>query len=132
MEEMTTDNSGSSGQSQAVDWSVLDSLRVLQKPGKPDLCKMLMTVYLDSSPALMDSLMAAAAAADGQALRQAAHALKSSSVSIGAVTFGKTCSELEQCGRTNNLEGVPALAKRAEYEFDSVCSAFRDALEQNG
>ena len=131
MEEMTTDNSGSSGQSDAVDWSVLDSLRVLQKPGKPDLCKVLMTVYLDSSPALMDSLIAAAAAADGQALMQAAHALKSSSVSIGATRFGKTCSDLEQCGRANSLENVPSLAKRAEYEFDAVCSAFREALEQN-
>jgi len=63
---------------------------------------------------------------------QAAHALKSSSVSIGALTFGKTCSELEQCGRVNNLEGVPALAKRAENEFNAVCCAFRAALEQNG
>jgi HPt (histidine-containing phosphotransfer) domain-containing protein len=132
MKDMATDNSVDSGQSDAIDWSILDSLRVLQKPGKPDLRKMLMTVYLDSSPALMNSLIAAATAADGQALMQSAHALKSSSVSIGALTFGKTCSEIEQCGRARSLEDVPALAKRAEYEFDAVCSAFRDALEQNG
>ncbi|NVN91761.1 MAG: Hpt domain-containing protein [Desulfuromonadales bacterium] len=130
-DDFTNVNSARDEQAGAIDWSALDSLRVLQKPGKPDLRKQLMSVYLSSSPTLMDNIKTAVTTMDGQALMQAAHALKSSSVSIGAKVFGTTCSELEQLGRINSLGDVPALAQRAEYEFAAVCSAFREALQQN-
>lgn len=125
-------NPGTEGPAGAVDWSVLDDLKVLQKPGKPDLRRKLMTVFLTSMPALMESIKAAVEARDGQALMDAAHAMKSSSLSMGVMVFGNTCAELEQLGRANTLEDAPALLLRAENEFAAACSAFIDALVQNG
>ena len=71
------------------------------------------------------------AALDGQALMHAAHALKSSSMSLGATVFSTHCATLEQLGRATTLDDAPALLARAETEFAAVCSAFRQALEED-
>lgn len=123
------DTPGTGDYSDAIDWRVLDELKALQRPGKPDLRKQLMGVYLSSSPALMDKIIAAVETENGQELMRAAHALKSSSQSIGANTLGKTCSELEQLGKASQFDTVETVAQRAENEFKAVCAAFRSALE---
>lgn len=126
-----TGDSDLSAQPGAIDWSVLDSLKMLQRPGKPDLLKRLMTLYLGSSPGLMRDITNAVEARDGQALMNAAHALKSSSMSLGAKEFATTCATLEQLGRTNTLDEAQALQRQAETEFAAVCSAFQGALDEN-
>lgn len=128
-DEINEENTGNDGQPDAVDWSELDALSLLQKPGNPDLRRKLITSYLTTMPAMMESAKAAVQAMDGQALKSAAHYMKSSSIVIGAMVFGKTCAELEQLGRANALEDAPALLSRAEHEFAAVCTAFRGALE---
>ncbi|NVN92720.1 MAG: Hpt domain-containing protein [Desulfuromonadales bacterium] len=130
-EHFKTDKPGTVDHSDAIDWSVLDELKALQRPGKPDLRRQLMSVYLSTSPSLMNNVITAAETKNGQSLMSAAHALKSSSVSIGANILGKTCSELEQLGKTSQLDNVATIVKRAEHEFIAVCAAFRSALEHN-
>ena len=115
-----------------IDWSVLDALKVLQKPGRPDICRTLMKAYLDALPPLMASTRAAVSAADGSALRNTAHSMKSSSVAIGAVIFGKTCAELELLGKSNATAEAPALLGRAEQELAATCAALRNALACEG
>ena len=39
-----------------IDWSVLDRLRSLRKPDGPDPGKRLITVFISSSPALLESM----------------------------------------------------------------------------
>jgi len=112
-----------------MDWSVLDALKAMQRPGRPDIRKTLMTSYLGSIPALMESAKAAVSAADGNALRNSAHSMKSSSTAIGALLFGKTCAELELLGKNNTLEAAPALLERAEKLLAETCAALSKALE---
>ncbi|MEI6208189.1 MAG: Hpt domain-containing protein [Desulfuromonadales bacterium] len=125
----TTDTPGSGGQPDAVDWSVLETLNVLQKAGKPSIRRTLITAYLTTVPGLLERAGTAVNTADGAALRSAAHSMKSSSMAIGAVLFGRTCAELELLGKSNTLEDAPALLRRAESELDATCSALREALE---
>jgi HPt (histidine-containing phosphotransfer) domain-containing protein len=115
----------------AIDWSVLDSMKLLQQPGKPDLLKQLMTIYLTSSPPLMEGIRSAIASRDREALMHAAHSLKSSSLSLGATGLGETCASLEQMGKAGSMGDAPALLNRAETQFAAVTSAFRQALEQD-
>ena len=128
-DDLTVADAEAAGQSGVVDWSELEYLKVLQKPGKVDLCRTLMTLYLSSLPQLFENAKAAAKAADGLTLAKNAHSMKSSSFAIGAVVFGKTCAELEKVGKSNELETAPTLLNRAESEFAATCSAFRNALE---
>lgn len=130
IDEKKSDNPDSCCQTSGViDWSVLDDLKELQMPGRPDIRRTLMQTYLESIPALMANARAAIVSSDGKALRNSAHSMKSSSLSIGAVLFGKTCAELEQLGKSNTLEDTPAILNRAENELDVTFAALRNALE---
>lgn len=86
-----------------VDWSTLDSFKALQRPGTPDIRKKLIGTYLATSPALIDAIHTALRAGDAPEVGRAAHSLKSSSMSIGAVAVGTLCAELEQRGKQNDL-----------------------------
>ena len=107
-----------------IDWSVLSTLKELQKPGRPDMCKTLMKTYLETIPALMENAKAALSASDGTALRETSHSMKSSSIAIGAILFGKTCAELEQLGKTNVFDTASELLSRADKELSVTCTAF--------
>jgi HPt (histidine-containing phosphotransfer) domain-containing protein len=115
-----------------IDWSILDAFAAFRKPGGQDPRARLITVYLQSSPSLMEALHTALTAGDAPALVKATHSLKSSSTGVGATGFGRVCAELEQLGRANALHDAPALLERAESEFAAVCDAFREALRKYG
>jgi HPt (histidine-containing phosphotransfer) domain-containing protein len=115
-----------------IDWSVLDALAVLQKPGAPDLRVRLMTIFLKTSLPLMEGIRAALISSDRQLLTTSAHTLKSTSLSLGAMTLGAICAELEQIGREDALQDVGDLPELAEEQYAAVIAAFREALQQNG
>jgi HPt (histidine-containing phosphotransfer) domain-containing protein len=115
-----------------IDWSILDAFAAFRKPGGQDPRARLITVYLQSSPSLMEALHAALTAGDAPALVKAAHSLKSSSTGVGATGFGRVCAELEQLGRANSLQNVFDLLEQADREFAAVCASFREALREYG
>lgn len=125
------DDSGRDTQRGAIDWSILNSMKMLQQPGKPDPRIRLMNLYLTTSPPLMEGIRSAIASRDGEALMNAAHSLKSSSMSLGATGLGEICASLEQLGSANALEDAPAHLNRAEAQFAAVTSAFQQAMEQD-
>jgi HPt (histidine-containing phosphotransfer) domain-containing protein len=73
---------------------------------------------------LLQQVRDAIASADPEALRQAAHSLKSSSANLGATRLAAACKELEQRGRERRLEGVAELLPTLETHYVRA----RDAL----
>ena len=59
----------------------------------------------------------AVAAEDGEALRQAAHSLKSSSANLGATQLAAVCKELEQRGRERRLADIAELLRELETRY---------------
>ncbi len=125
-------NNPGSAHDDAIDWSVLDALKVLQKPGAPDLRLRLMTMYLKSSPPLMEGITRAIINGDDQLLTTSAHTLKSTSLSLGAMKLGAICAKLEQIGRDKALQNAGDLPRQAEEQYAAVIAAFKDVLQQNG
>jgi HPt (histidine-containing phosphotransfer) domain-containing protein len=115
-----------------VDWSVLESLTMLQKPGTTDLRSRLISIYLKSSPALMDRIKTALITADAPLLTTSAHTLKSSSLSLGAIRLGTLCAELEKIGRTNALLDAGQQLILIEEQYAAVTALFRNALHHEG
>ena len=74
-----------------LDQGALGRIRALHRPGGPNLLAKVLGLYSSSSAALIDTLRAAAEAQDAEGLRQAAHALKSSSANVGALAFAEQC-----------------------------------------
>lgn len=102
----------------------LAQIRALQRPGKPSVLNKVVGLYLESSVGLLQQVRDAVAGEDGEALRQAAHSLKSSSANLGATQVVALCKELEQRGREQRLEGVTELLQALEIHYVQA----RDAL----
>lgn len=78
-----------------VDKSVVAAIRALRRPGQPDVFVSLVEMFATRAPADLERLAAAVAASDFNAARQAAHKLKGSCRSLGAVELGGTLASVE-------------------------------------
>lgn len=100
-----------------LDQRALDQIRAIQRPGSPDLLGKIIDLYLENSPGSLRQIRDAVAGQDGDALRQAAHSLKSSSANLGATELAAICKELEQRGRERRLENAAELLRELEIHY---------------
>jgi HPt (histidine-containing phosphotransfer) domain-containing protein len=103
---------------------VLDQLRALRRPGRPDPVAKILTSFLESSATYVSAIHQAAVHPDAKALFHAAHALKSSSAMIGAMELSKILKDFEFMGRQSDLAGCQARMA----ELDAVYEAVRQAV----
>lgn len=66
----------------------------------------LIDAYLEDSPALIDEMKTALQKDDAASFRRAAHSLKSSSASLGALGLSEISKELEMIGKSGELNKV--------------------------
>jgi two-component system sensor histidine kinase/response regulator len=109
--------------------SALDAIRKLGGLRNASLANQVIGAYLADTPPRFAQLRAAAEAGDAEALRQAAHALKSSSANVGAERLAALCKELETLGRGGGGDDVRPLVARAEAEVARVVGALSAQLE---
>ena len=108
----------------AVDMTVLRAFEEMQAEGEPDLIVELIDLYLKDAPVKLASILEAAAEADEESLRRAAHGLKGSSASLGAGQVAALCEELEQAYRADAAGQAATLLDRLERELEGVRRAF--------
>jgi HPt (histidine-containing phosphotransfer) domain-containing protein len=104
----------------AIDKRVLDSLRVLQQEGEPDLVGELITVYLSEAAKSIDDLGKFLQAEDAQGIYNMAHKLKSSSANLGATNFASLLKQAESMGRQNQIEDAARLFPEICREYEAV------------
>ncbi|GAB5468963.1 MAG: hypothetical protein Kilf2KO_19930 [Rhodospirillales bacterium] len=73
--------------------------------GDPEDLTELLEDYFEGAPALVAKLQAAAEAGDFDAMRLAAHTLKSNARDFGALSLAVSCEALEQACREGPVEG---------------------------
>jgi HPt (histidine-containing phosphotransfer) domain-containing protein len=88
--------------------SVIDqtTFEALRDAMGADYIDELVQAYFDETPQLLSKLQKALASQDCEAFRQAAHSIKSTSNSFGALQFGAQAKELELMGREAKLDGA--------------------------
>jgi CheY-like chemotaxis protein len=101
----------------------LDAIRALPGGNGAALANKVIRAYLTDAPDRLARLRAAADEGDGEALRKAAHAMKSSSANVGAERMAARCKELETMGRTGILEGTAPLLAAIDAELARVLPA---------
>lgn len=97
-----------------IDLTVLDNMRQ-QMPGRPDIVSRIISSFLRSSPALLDTLRAAILEGDMDAMHKAAHAMKSSNAQIGAHRLAAICQRLEA-----QIPDAEAVLQELEQEYLEV------------
>ncbi|WP_088891063.1 Hpt domain-containing protein [Leptolyngbya ohadii] len=86
----------------ALDPGAIAELRTMAGD-EPTLVSQIIDCYLQESPSLMAAMREAVSQQNGAALMRAAHSLKSSSQSLGAIRMAEICLELEQMGRSGTM-----------------------------
>ena len=105
-----------------LDQKALDNLRALQRMGASDVLRKVIDTYLKSSPKLLQALRDAVDQEDdAEALRQAAHSLKSSSANVGAAALVELCRQLEEIGGEDRMAGAAEVVSEIEKTYPSVC-----------
>ncbi len=106
----------------------LAQLRALRRPGRPDPVAKILTSFLESSARHVSVIQEAVIHQDAKALFQAAHALKSSSATIGALALSDFLRDLEQMGRQDKV--LKSQVKMAELDalYEAVKQAVHDEL----
>jgi signal transduction histidine kinase/CheY-like chemotaxis protein/HPt (histidine-containing phosphotransfer) domain-containing protein len=99
--------------SSALDERVIIRIREMQRPGNPDLFARMSNLYRPNSTMLIERAGEFIRAQDYGGLAQTAHALKSSSGSIGATGLADLCRQLEENAK-------PANRKMAEKLFERI------------
>jgi signal transduction histidine kinase/DNA-binding response OmpR family regulator len=106
-----------------LDQQMLGRIRALHRPGGPNLFAKVVGLYVASSLALTETMRLAAASQDAAGIRQAAHALKSSSANVGAMAFADLCREVEQAADNGNTHDARVLVDRLLSEHRQVLQA---------
>ena len=77
----------------------------------------LMQEFLNSAPGLIQSLETALENNDMKALEMAAHTLKGSCRSLGAMVMSNPCEELEEMGRQGSASGFEPFLKEVQDHY---------------
>jgi signal transduction histidine kinase/DNA-binding response OmpR family regulator len=106
-----------------LDRQALGRIRALHRPGGPNLLAKVLGLYSSSSLALTEAMRAAALSNDAESVRQAAHALKSSSANVGAMAFADLCKDVEVAAAEGKLDQARMLVDGLLEEHKKVLQA---------
>ena len=106
---------------QTLDPATMKSLLDLSEQGGGKLLPALLEAFLDDEcPSGMEQLRLAAAAGDQPAIAQAAHKLRGSCATFGALRLTQVCSELEAEAKAGALTNPTELLNRLNAELADV------------
>ncbi|HNI08245.1 MAG TPA: Hpt domain-containing protein, partial [Thiobacillaceae bacterium] len=89
----------------------------------------LVRIYLENVPALIQEIHDALAGGDLKKLIRAAHTLKSSSASVGALRLAERGKAMESAARDGSVEGAAESLAMIEAEFGLVKTALAGYVE---
>ncbi len=88
----------------------------------------LVSAYLEETPTLLEQLRAAWDRRDAETFRRAAHSIKSSSASLGALHLSAQARALEVQGMQAQLDGAGDALDVLEAEYARAAQAFQERL----
>jgi len=104
----------------------LPTFEALKEAMGADYIGELVQAYFEETPQLLSKLQQALEKLDCDGFRQAAHSIKSTSNSFGALEFGTLAKELGMMGREARLEGAPGKVKSLLAGYSAVQQALAE------
>jgi CheY-like chemotaxis protein/HPt (histidine-containing phosphotransfer) domain-containing protein len=111
-----------------IDAAALGHIAALQRPGRDSVLGRVIGIYFESSGSLLAAMADAVKRGDAEALRNAAHSLKSSSANVGARPLADLCRQLEAVGREKRVQEAPALLARLDPVYTKTLAALKTYL----
>lgn len=108
-----------------LDQKIFDSLQAMAGKRSPILLSELINHYIEDSTLRLEVIATSIRQNDSATLWQAIHALRSSSLQLGATSFASLCQEIETIARSGNLIGINEKFLVLETEYNQVCKALK-------
>jgi two-component system, sensor histidine kinase and response regulator len=99
---------------------------------QPGFLEGLVKTFRQDVPSRLDALRSAASSGDAQDLALAAHAIKSSSGSVGAKRMYTVAAALERDALAGQLDGASASIEQLAAEFTRVIAAYNGIIRRSG
>jgi len=125
--QKAANESAATSESVILDMRALQALRNLQRPGRPDVVVRVLEIFRRDAPRLVDEMRRGGATGDAEALRRAAHTLKSTSASIGAARLSAGCLEIERLARKGDVTAARDLVESAAADLGEAFEALARA-----
>lgn len=103
-----------------IDASAIANLKAILGPQAENLLPKLIDDYIADAGKLQIAAEKALNDCRPEDLRRAAHTLKSTSASFGAMFLHSLCKELEMLARSGKLSGTNELLRKIKTEFEKV------------
>ena len=111
-----------------IEENVLDSIRALQREGRPNLLDRMIFHFCEDSSQVLKRLRGGVNAADADEIRAAAHSFKSSSAYLGALHLSELCKQVETVALARNFAECSALMLRIDAEYSAATSILTGKL----
>jgi HPt (histidine-containing phosphotransfer) domain-containing protein len=122
-------SSSFSGNFHHIDPTVFDDIRK-QMPDSPGIVERIIGSFLRLSPAMLEKLRTALRAGDTEAVRKAAHTMKSSNAQIGASRMAAICKKLELLQSVDEVPDLGVFLQDMEREYRGVEIELGEILAQ--
>lgn len=116
----------------SIDRTALDSIRSLRGVGGDRMVQRVISMYLTNSSDLVTELKTVLQKGDAEAVRQRAHALKSSSQNVGATAMAALSLALEEMGREGRLQQRERYLEELDEVYPLTVQALKHELHPPG
>ncbi len=113
-----------------IDRTVLDGL-LESFGGDMEFLGEMLDTFFEDSPRQLEAARTGLAAGDAEAVRRAAHSLKSNCANFGALVLSGQCRELEMLAKAGSLEGGAELLARIAAGYEQAHAAL-EAIREGG
>ena len=130
---LRTEHNGSVHHSlDSIDTASLNNIRKLKGVGGDKMVRRVVDLYLESSSMLVEDLRRGLLQGNAEAVRQGAHALKSSSQNVGACALATLSQKLEEMGRSGELMDTDKYMGELDKLYPKTVLALKAAIKQVG
>lgn len=118
-----------SEKSTILDLEVLNSLRKLAGSKAQEFLAKIVNQYYEDVPQRLQAIAQALAAKDTEALRKAAHGLRSGSANLGVVNLAEYCKKLENMARAGKIPENPEIISELEARYVQAQTALQEVIK---
>ena len=117
---------------ESIDSASLNSIRNLRGVGGDNMVRRVVDLYLSSSSTLVEGLRVGLSQGNAEVVRQSAHALKSSSQTVGACALATFSQKLEEMGRSGELVDTEKYMGELDKLYPKTVVALKTVIQQVG
>lgn len=105
------------------------ALQTIRSIGGSELLRQVVTLFIESTPSLLQDIDAGVRSGDLVRLKIAAHTLKSSAANVGAAVLSDMARRLEAAARDGSLPADLSDPAAVQGEFEATCRALKAVLD---